>query len=78
MAHTYSSSLEDKNVNKILYLLHYFDIYILAVYYFAHRGVKDQLLFALTKYYIRLERLPIHYKFNSILYYYYAFITARI
>lgn len=43
-------------------------------------GVKDQLYFALGKTYIRLAcyGLPITYKFDSILAYHLAFVTARI
>ncbi|KAF6227512.1 hypothetical protein HO173_012252 [Letharia columbiana] len=69
---------EDKDVNGHNHMMHCFLVYSVAVGRFAHMSVKEDLNEALHAYAIRLLRLPLTYKFDSILAYHLAFVTARI
>ena len=49
-----------------MHLLQRFNVYMLAVYHFAHRGVRQHLLTAMTNYQTRLLCLPGRYRFDFI------------
>ncbi|KAF6225056.1 hypothetical protein HO133_010251 [Letharia lupina] len=79
LAHIYTTpAKEDKDVNGHNHMMHCFHVYSVAAGRFAHVSVKEGLNEALHAYAIRLLRLPITYRFNSILAYHLAFVTARI
>lgn len=74
--HTTPASDLDKDVSGHNYMMHCFHVYAVAVGRFAHFGIKEELNEALHTYAIRLLRLPMTYRFESILAYYLAFVTA--
>lgn len=76
--HTTSAKDEDKEITGLNQMMHCFHVYAVAAGRFAHAGIKEELSEALHLYAIRLLRLSLTYKFDSILAYHLAFMTARI
>ncbi|KAF6238815.1 hypothetical protein HO173_003322 [Letharia columbiana] len=68
LAHMHTTpAKEDKDVNGHNHMMHCFHVYSVAAGRFAHVSVKEDLNEALHSYAIRLLRLPITYRFDSIL-----------